>query len=109
MKLSVLLFSLLLVIPHLHAASDPPSTSSSVATQPSTSDATAKTERSETWFSPMRRAQLERLRQPVCYTMRSYVMARESSDSDVTRRVRYVTCEPSWKFEFRSAVASPSK
>jgi uncharacterized protein YijF (DUF1287 family) len=43
-------------------------------------------------------------RDGVCYTMRTYVMAREEKDSDVTRMVRMTRCMPATKLEFRSAV-----
>ena len=46
-------------------------------------------------------------RDGVCYTMRTYVMAREDKDSDVTRMVRATRCLPAWKLEFKSAVAPP--
>jgi hypothetical protein len=39
-----------------------------------------------------------------CYALRTYIMVRESRDSDVTHRDGYVTCQPAWKFEVRSAV-----
>ena len=48
-------------------------------------------------------AQLER--DGVCYTMRTYVVAREDKDSDVTRPVRVTRCLPETKLEFKSAVA----
>ena len=47
--------------------------------------------------------QLER--NGVCYTMRTYVMAREEKDSDVTYPVRVTRCMPDSKLEFKSAVA----
>jgi hypothetical protein len=50
--------------------------------------------------------QLER--NGVCYTLRTYVMAREDKDSDVTRMVRATRCLPAWKLEFKTAVA-PSR
>ena len=43
-------------------------------------------------------------RDGVCYTMRTYVMAREEKDSDATRMVRATRCLPAWKLEFKSAV-----
>jgi hypothetical protein len=43
-------------------------------------------------------------RDGVCYTMRTYVMAREEKDSDVTRMVRMTRCMPANKLEFKSAV-----
>ena len=47
--------------------------------------------------------QLER--DGVCFTMRTYVVAREDKDSDVTRPVRVTRCLPATKLEFKSAVA----
>jgi len=44
-------------------------------------------------------------RDGVCYTMRTYIMAREDKDSDVTRMVRATRCLPAWKLEFKSAMA----
>lgn len=43
-------------------------------------------------------------RDGVCYTMRTYVMAREDKDSDATRMVRATRCLPSWKLEFKTAI-----
>ena len=40
----------------------------------------------------------------VCYTMRTYVMTREERDSDVTRMVRYTTCLPAWKLQYKTAL-----
>jgi hypothetical protein len=48
-------------------------------------------------------AQLER--DGVCYTMRTYIVAREDKDSDVTRPVRVTRCLPATKLEFKSAIA----
>ena len=47
--------------------------------------------------------QLER--NGVCFTMRTYVMAREDKNSDVTYPVRVTRCMPDSKLEFKSAVA----
>jgi len=44
-------------------------------------------------------------RDGVCYTMRTYVMAREDKSSDTTRMVRYQKCLPAWKLNFKSAIA----
>ena len=44
-------------------------------------------------------------RDGVCYTMRTYIMAREDKDSDATRMVRATRCLPAWKLEFKSAIA----
>lgn len=41
-----------------------------------------------------------------CYTMRTYTVAREHPDSDVTRIVRYTTCpKKDWKLLFRKTDA----
>lgn len=37
-----------------------------------------------------------------CLTMRTYVVARENRNSDVTHRVRYYECVPAWKFDIRT-------
>jgi hypothetical protein len=47
--------------------------------------------------------QLER--DGVCFTMRTYKVAREDKGSDVTYPVRVTRCLPSSKMEFKSAVA----
>jgi hypothetical protein len=39
----------------------------------------------------------------LCYTMRTYVMAREDKTSDSTRLVRQLKCTPARKFGFKSA------
>jgi len=44
-------------------------------------------------------------RDGVCFTMRTYVMAREDKDSDVTYPVRVTRCMPDSRLEFKSAVA----
>ena len=44
-------------------------------------------------------------RDGTCYTMRTYVMAREDKDSDATRMVRYQKCLPSWKLDLKTAIA----
>lgn len=51
---------------------------------------------------------LELERDGVCYTMRTYVMAREDRDSDATHVVRYTRCLPAWKLQFKSATEEPS-
>ena len=51
-----------------------------------------------------RRGDFQLERDGVCYTMRTYVMAREEKDSDATRMVRATRCLPGWKLEFKSAV-----
>lgn len=44
-------------------------------------------------------------RDGVCYTMRTYVMAREDKTSDATRMVRYRKCLPAWKLDLKNAIA----
>ena len=41
--------------------------------------------------------------QAVCYTIQSYLVTRESRDSDVTMPVGYRVCTPSTKFQVKSA------
>ena len=43
-------------------------------------------------------------RDGVCYTMRTYVMAREDKDSDATHMVRATRCLPAWKLEYKTTV-----
>jgi hypothetical protein len=38
-----------------------------------------------------------------CLTMRTYVVARENPNSDVTHAVRYYECVPAWKFDLRTS------
>jgi hypothetical protein len=52
-----------------------------------------------------RRDGLQIERDGVCFTMRTYVMAREDKDSDVTYPVRVTRCMPDSRLEFKSAVA----
>ena len=43
-----------------------------------------------------------------CFTMRTYTMAREGRNSDVTHLVRYTTCpRADWKLQFRNSEAKP--
>jgi hypothetical protein len=43
----------------------------------------------------------------VCYTMRTYIMAREDKNSDTTHMVRATRCLPAWKLELKTAGAEP--
>ena len=52
-----------------------------------------------------RRDGMQLERDGVCFTMRTYVMAREDKDSDVTYPVRVTRCMPDSKLDFKSAVA----
>ncbi len=38
----------------------------------------------------------------VCYAIRSYVVARDSKDSDSTHPVRYSTCQPAARYQLRT-------
>jgi len=40
----------------------------------------------------------------VCYTIRSYVVARDSKDSDSVHPVAYSTCQPATHYRLRTAV-----
>lgn len=43
-----------------------------------------------------------------CFTMRTYTMAREGRNSDVTHLVRYTTCpRADWKLQFRNTEEKP--
>jgi len=46
---------------------------------------------------------LELERDGVCYTLRTYVMARDEWDSDATHVVRATRCLPAWKLQFKTA------
>ncbi len=52
---------------------------------------------------------IEEDRDNVCYTMRSYIVARENRDSDSTKLVGYSTCQPSSKYELRITVEDPKE
>jgi hypothetical protein len=42
----------------------------------------------------------------VCYTLRTYVVARDERDSDSTHMVRATRCLPAWKLQFKTATES---
>ncbi len=44
----------------------------------------------------------QRLDDTVCYTIRSYVVARDSKDSDSVHPVGYSTCQPSNRYRLRT-------
>jgi Co/Zn/Cd efflux system component len=44
-------------------------------------------------------------RDGVCYTLRTYVMARDEKDSDTTHLVRETRCLPAAKLQFKTAIA----
>ena len=52
---------------------------------------------------------IEEKRDSVCYTMRSYIVARENRDSDSTKLVGYSTCQPSSRYELRITVEDPKE
>ena len=43
----------------------------------------------------------------VCYSIRSYLMARDSKDSDSTHLVGTSTCQPAQKYALKTTVAGP--
>jgi hypothetical protein len=45
----------------------------------------------------------------VCYTMRTYVVARDSKDSDSVHPVRYSTCTPAGKRQVKKVTQSPAE
>ena len=49
-----------------------------------------------------RRLATEDSRDGVCFTMRTYVVARESRDSDAVRFKGYHECMPEWKLQMRT-------
>lgn len=46
---------------------------------------------------------LELERDGVCYTLRTYVVARDERDSDSTHMVRATRCLPAWRLQFKTA------
>ena len=107
MRFPALLLAVVFAIPLLSYASDPTpkvDESQQANLQSQSADETAPSD-VKSWRFPLRRSLQDRYDEVVCYTVRSYIMQREEWGSDVTRPVKYRTCEPSWKFEFRSAGA----
>ncbi len=47
-------------------------------------------------------ALLSSLDDRVCYTMRTYVVAKDSKDSDSTHPVRYTTCQPGGRYRLKT-------
>jgi hypothetical protein len=45
----------------------------------------------------------------VCYTMRSYIVARENKGSDSTKLVGYSICQPSSKYELKITFEDPKE
>ncbi len=39
---------------------------------------------------------------PTCYAIRSYVVARDSKDSDSTHMVKYSTCQPAARYQLKT-------
>lgn len=110
MRLPALLFAIVLLLSPLCLARDQALSSS----EPSSPDSNRTAEQAtpqpaDVWRVPLHRSELFDSADAVCFTVRTYIMKRESPDSDVTRRVKHVTCQPAGKFEFRSAVAAPEK
>jgi len=104
MRITGLLVIVLLILIFFLAAPAASSaqTANSASVAPSTADR-ADFNRTVRNFMRGDGSQLER--DGVCYTMRTYVVAREDKDSDVTRPVRVTRCLAATKLEFKSAVA----
>lgn len=99
--LALLLFILILFF--AAPAASYAQTASASASKPATDEAASiPWDRALRDFTRGDGTQIER--DGVCYTMRTYVMAREERDSDVTRMVRVTRCLPATKLEFKSAV-----
>jgi hypothetical protein len=88
---------------YAQAASTNAANATANSTKPSASDDTSIAF-DRTLRELARRDGVQLERDGVCYTMRTYVMAREEKDSDVTRMVRMTRCLPATKLEFKSAV-----
>jgi len=104
MRITGLLVLLLffLIIFAAPAASYAQTAAPSVAAPAASDDASTTFDRALRELARRDGTQLER--DGVCYTMRTYVMAREERDSDVTRMVRMTRCLPATRLEFKSAV-----
>jgi hypothetical protein len=46
------------------------------------------------------------LQAPICYSMKNYQFARETSHSNAMTLVRHTTCQPSPQFQIRATTAS---
>jgi hypothetical protein len=104
MRITGLLVLLLffLIIFAAPAASYAQTAATNVAAAGASDDASTTFDRALRELARRDGTQIER--DGVCYTMRTYVMAREEKDSDVTRPVRVTRCLPSSKLEFKSAI-----
>jgi hypothetical protein len=105
MRITGLLILLLFILIFFAApaASYAQSPSTSAAKPAANADGSIAFDRSLRELARRDGTQIER--DGVCYTMRTYVMAREEKDSDVTYPVRITRCMPDSKLEFKSAVA----
>lgn len=107
MRLTGLLALLLFILIVFFAA---PAASFAQTASPATVRTAAKDNASDLldkWLDRLARGEsTEYERDGVCYTMRTYVMAREDRNSDSTRMVRETRCLPGWKLEFKTAADS---
>jgi hypothetical protein len=101
--LALLLF-ILIVFFAAPAASFAQTASTSAASAPKQSEILSSTDGPLVALARRARLGSEFERDGVCYTMRTYVMAREDKDSDATRMVRATRCLPAWKLELKTAV-----
>jgi hypothetical protein len=108
MRLTGLLALLLFILIVFFAAT----AASFAQTAPATAKPTAKAGASPVFdkafadWDRLTRSGSEIERKDVCYTMRTYVMAREDKNSDTTRMIRAARCLPAWKLEFKTAVGT---
>ena len=104
MRLTGLLAILLFLAIVFFAASAASYAQTLHAVAPSSSTDLVKPATPDTLAQPRftRRLFSEEQRDGICYTMRTYVVARESRDSDVTVPKAYHECLPEWKLQMRT-------
>lgn len=105
MRLTGLLAVLLFIVIVFFAAPAASYGQTTDSAQPAATTPPVITARAQPALPPTRlsrRDVLEEQRDGVCYTMRTYIVARESRDSDVTYPKAYHECLPEWKIQTRS-------
>jgi hypothetical protein len=101
MRLTGLLAVLLFILIVFFAA--PAASFAQVAPSPEASHSKSPDELFKAMRSFDARDGLEVERDGVCYTLRTYVMARDERDSDSTHMVRVTRCLPAWRLQFKTA------
>lgn len=110
MRLTGLLAVLLFIVIVFFAAPAASYGQTTDSAQPAATTPPVITARAQPALPPTRlsrRDVLEEQRDGVCYTMRTYIVARESRDSDVTYPKAYFECLPEWKVQTRTIDQSP--